>query len=196
MRVGVTGNYASGKGTVCSLFEQYGAVVIDTDIISRELMSPEQEVYYKVLSTFGNAFLKEDMTIDRRKLGSFVFADSERVAVLNSIVHPAILDRVMSLSPDCGKIYMINAPVLFEAGFEHYMDLIIVVKASPDQSISRGMIRDGLSSQEIKERLSHQNSLNEKLQKADYIIDNSGEIDITSKQVYETWNKIINRIHV
>ena len=57
MRVGVTGNYASGKGTVCSLFEQYGAVVIDTDIISRTLMSPEQEVYNKVLSTFGNAFL-------------------------------------------------------------------------------------------------------------------------------------------
>ena len=125
-----------------------------------------------------------------------MFADKERVAVLNSIVHPAIFDRVMSLSPDFGKIYMINAPVLFEAGFEHYMDMIIVVKASPDQSISRGMIRDGLSSQEIKERLSHQNSLNEKIQKADYIIDNSGEIDITRKQVYETWNKIINRIHV
>jgi len=195
MRVGVTGNYASGKGTVCSLFEQYGAIVIDTDIISRELMSPEQETYHKVISAFGKDFVNEDKTINRRKLGSFVFADKERVALLNSIVHPAILERTLYMSSDLKLIYMINAPVLFEAGFDSYMDIIIVVKAAPDQSISRGMIRDKLSSQEIKDRLSHQNSLNEKILKADYIIDNSGEIDITSKQVYDTWNKIINRIH-
>jgi dephospho-CoA kinase len=196
MRVGVTGNYASGKGTVCSLFEQLGAIIIDTDLISRQLMSPDQETYRQVLSAFGKDYLNEDKTINRRKLGSYVFADKERIEVLNSIVHPAILDQTLHLSSNKQNIYMINAPLLFEARFDKYMDMIIVVKASTDQLITRGIIRDSLSSQEIKDRLSHQKSLNEQMEKADYIIDNSGEIDITRKQVNEIWNKIINRIHV
>jgi dephospho-CoA kinase len=194
MRIGVTGNYASGKGTVCSLFEKLGAIVIDTDIISRQLMAPDQEIYQKVVSVFGKDYLNEDATINRRKLGSFVFADKNRIRMLNSIVHPAILEQTLLLSTNSHNIYMINAPLLFEAEFDKYMDLTIVVIASPEQLISRGIFRDGLSSLEIKDRLSHQKSLNEQMGKADYVIDNSGEIDITRKQVNDIWNKIISRI--
>jgi len=193
MRVGVTGNFASGKGTVCEMFHVLGAKVIDTDIIAREIVEPGSTVLSEIISAFGNSFIRSDGTLDRRSLGAYVFEDQIRVNKLNSITHPAILKHTLDQSSDPDTIYMINAPVLFESGFDRHMDRIIVVSADLPQSILRGMKRDGLSSEEIQNRLSHQISLNEKIKHADYVIDNSKDIEFTQKQVCEIWNNLISR---
>ncbi|MGB4268077.1 MAG: dephospho-CoA kinase [Spirochaetota bacterium] len=191
MRIGVTGIYASGKGTVCSMFEQLGAIVIDTDIIAREIVNPPSSVLDMLVQTFGNDILNTDGTLNRRYLAQKVFNDKKLVAQLNSITHPAILHEVMRRSNDRSKIYMINTPLLFETDFYTYMDKNIVVIANTDQVLKRGVIRDGITEDEIKARLNHQISLKEKMKLADYIIDNSLSLENTKKQVEELWKTLI-----
>lgn len=192
MRAGVTGNYASGKGTVCEIFRQLGAVHIDTDIIAREVTEKGSSGLRRITELFGDGFLLPTGELDRRKLGRTVFTDPEKLAALTGVLNPLILERTLNLSNDESMIYMINAPVLFEAGFNAYMDVIIVVSAPVDSSINRGMIRDGLSLEEITSRLNNQISLNEKIKAADYVIDNSGTIEQTRIQAEAIWNSLNN----
>jgi dephospho-CoA kinase len=191
MRVGVTGIFASGKGTVCSMFGELGAEVIDTDLLAREIMEPGSRVLSQLESIFGKNFIDSDGFLKRRELANFVFKNEDLVDKLNSITHPAILDLVDKRSSGSG-IYMVNTPLLFEAGFDKYMDCNIVVTASVDQVIDRGMQRDSISGDEIKERLDHQIPLNEKIKLADYVIDNSGSLEHTKRQVMDIW-KILNQ---
>lgn len=191
MRVGVTGIFASGKGTVCAIFNELGAEVIDTDLLAREIMEPGSPVLSEIESIFGKEFIDKDGSLHRRKLANHVFKDEVLVERLNSITHPAILALVEKRSEGSG-IYMVNTPLLFESGFDKYMDYNIVVTASLDQVIDRGIKRDGISSLEIKERLNHQIPLNEKIKLADYVIDNSGSFEHTKRQVRDIW-KILNQ---
>lgn len=187
MRVGVTGIFASGKGTVCAMFEKLGAVVIDTDIIAKEIMEPGEVGFVEAVKIFGDGFLNEDGTLNRRKFANHIFADKDRVALLNSIMHPIIHERTMSLSAG-DDIYMLNVPLLFETGLDKLMACSIVVVAEREQAIERGMLRDNISEKEIISRLEHQIPLNEKKRLADYIIDNSGTPENTQRQVLQIWN--------
>jgi len=196
MRVGVTGNYASGKGTVCGMFQKLGAIIIDTDIIAREIVEPGSKVFTAIISAFGNSFINTDGSLNRRLLGAFIFADPDRVRKLNAITHPEILSLTLERSANHGSIYMINAPLLFEAGFDSIMDQIIIVSSDYQQSIERGQSRDGLTKEEIQNRLSSQISLNEKIKQADYVIDNSKNLEFTHKQVCEIWNNLITKTTV
>ncbi len=191
MRIGVTGIYASGKGTVCSMFEQLGAIVIDTDIIARDIVIPPSPVLTTLVNTFGNDILNPDGTLNRRYLAQKVFSNKKLVETLNAITHPAILQEVMKRSHDANNIYMINTPLLFETEFYTYMDKNIVVIADTQQVLTRGVLRDGITEEEIKARLNHQISLKEKMKMADYIIDNSGSLENTKKQVEELWKTLI-----
>ena len=192
MRVGVTGNYASGKGTVCEIFRDFGAFHIDTDSISRELTRPGTDGLKQIITRFGSSFLLDSGELDRRKLGKTVFTDTAKLSDLTSILYPLILARTLDLSQDTRKVYMINAPVLFEAGFDSYMDAIIVVATPLLSSIERGILRDGLSHEEVLSRLQNQISLNEKVKSADYVIDNSGTRDQTRIQAEAIWNNLIS----
>ncbi len=194
MKVGVTGIYASGKGTVCGLFEELGARVIDTDIVAREVVDPGSEGLDLLVKEFGAEILAPDGTLDRRAFANAVFGDPARVARLNEITHPLILKKVMEIiarSP--GDIYMINTPLLFESGFNKFMEKNIVVVAGTDQVLKRGVLRDNITEEEIKARLNFQISLNEKVKLADYVIDNSQGIENTKRQVLEIWN-ILTRL--
>jgi len=187
MRIGVTGIFASGKGTVCEIFHELGAGVVDTDLVAREIMEPGREGLARVVDEFGGDFLTGDGGLDRRAFANFVFKDSERVNKLNAITHPIILDEVLRRSSG-NSIYMINTPLLFESAFDKHMDKNIVVVAGDDQVIQRGVKRDSITAEEIKERLNHQIPLKEKIKLADYIIDNSGSLENTRRQVVELWN--------
>jgi dephospho-CoA kinase len=190
MRVGVTGIFASGKGTVCEMFRQLGAGVIDTDIVAREIMEPGQEGLKRVIDAFGTEYLNDDGTLNRRRFAASVFGNDEKVRLLNSITHPAILDIIMERSRG-DMIWMVNTPLLFEAGFNVYMESNIVVTASNEQVLERGSKRDNISKEEIKERLKHQIPLNEKIRLADYVIDNSGTTENTKRQVLDIWKILI-----
>ena len=190
MRVGVTGIFASGKGTVCEMFGELGALIIDTDIIAREIMEPGHEVLKRIIDAFGSEFINSDGTLDRRGFANSVFGNHEKVKILNEITHPAIKNMVIERTSG-DNIYMVNTPLLFEAGFDKFMDYNIIVTANTEQVLSRGSKRDKISEDEIKERLKHQIPLNEKIKLADYIIDNSGSIEHTKGQVVNLWKILI-----
>lgn len=188
MRVGVTGIYASGKGTVCAMFEEMGATVVDTDILAREIVEPGSETLGQLVNEFGSGILNGDGTLNRRTLANIVFKDSSKVAIINSITHPAILQRTIDIAPENSpEIFMINTPLLFESGFDAFMDKNIVVTADRSQAVARGIARDNITENEIEDRLNNQISLNEKVTRADYVIDNSQSIENTRRQVISIW---------
>jgi dephospho-CoA kinase len=193
MKLGITGNFASGKGTVCSFFQELGAIVIDTDIIARDIVSPGSDCLKKIIHAFGDSFVDSSGNLRRRELAIEAFSSNEKTAILNEILHPAIKSKVEELTSDSGKIYVINTPLLFESGFDDIMDVIITVSSDQESLISRGMHRDKISAEEIKKRLSHQFSLKEKEKRSDYVIDNSGDLENTKKQVVAIWNRIFSR---
>jgi dephospho-CoA kinase len=193
MKIGITGNYASGKGTVCSFFHELGAIIIDTDIIARDIVQPGSPCLIAIVKAFGESFRNADGTLKRRELAVEAFSSAEKTAILNGILHPTIKQKVLEITVNPDNIYVINTPLLFESGFDRMMDVIITVSADPESSIERGIKRDKISSEEIKLRLSRQFSLKEKEKRSDYIIDNSGNLENTKKQVVAIWNKIFSR---
>jgi dephospho-CoA kinase len=192
MKVGVTGIYASGKGTVCAMFEELGAKVIDTDILAREVVEPGSIGLKLYVKEFGKKILNADGTLNRRTFANIVFKDTRKVKLINEITHPLISQKMLEIinnTPD--KIYMINTPLLFESDFHKFMDYNITVFANNDQVIERGLSRDNITEIEIKERLNNQISLNEKIKLADYVIDNSSTTENTKRQVLEIWKTLL-----
>ena len=188
MKIGVTGIFASGKGTVCEMFEELGSKTIDTDIIAREVVEPGTEGLKTLVEVFGKEILNDNGTLNRQKLADIVFADPVKVKRLNEITHPLVFKRIMETFEDNpNDIFIVNIPLLFESGFDNYLDKTIVVTANTDQVINRGIKRDSISESDIKKRLNHQIPLNEKIKKADYIIDNSGTLENTKRQVLKIW---------
>ncbi|MFH0975569.1 MAG: dephospho-CoA kinase [Spirochaetota bacterium] len=195
MKIGVTGIYASGKGTVCSMFEELGAKVIDTDILAREVVEPGTQGLEAYVKEFGKEILNADGSLNRRVLANIVFKDPSKVKLINETTHPLILQKmleIISAAPD--KIYMVNTPLLYETDFHKYMDYNIAVFANNDQVIKRGVGRDNITETEIKDRLNNQISLNEKVKLADYVIDNSNTIENTKRQVLEIWKTLQQKI--
>jgi dephospho-CoA kinase len=192
MRIGLTGHYASGKSTVSKMFEKLGASTLDTDVIAREIVEPGKTAYHQILDHFGNSILKADLTLDRKKLASIVFTNKEKLELLNSITHPIILKITLERSANKSKKFIINVPLLFQAGYDIYMDIIIIVTAQDELLIKRGAARDKSTEEDAKLRLISQNSINPYFKKADYIIDNSLSIENTKNQVIEIWNSLIN----
>jgi dephospho-CoA kinase len=188
MKIGVTGIYSSGKGTVCAIFKELGAEVIDTDILARDVVKPGTKGLEMYVKEFGREILEPDGTLNRRRLANIVFKNPEKVKLINDITHPLIhreMEQIINSAPD--RLYMINTPLLFETDFHKYMDKNIVVFANNEQVIKRGIIRDNITETEIKDRLNNQISLNEKIKLADYVIDNSGTTENTKRQVIELW---------
>ncbi|HNR88221.1 MAG TPA: dephospho-CoA kinase [Spirochaetota bacterium] len=194
MNIGVTGIFASGKGTVCEMFRALGARVIDTDILAREVVAPGTEGLNRLVAAFGTDILTPSGELDRRGLALRVFPDPAHVQQVNAIVHPLVLARMLEIvgeAPD--SIYMINTPLLYESGFDRYMHKNIVVTADTEQAISRGMRRDHLTAEEIESRLKHQIPLTQKMHRADYVIDNSSSLENTRRQVIEIWNSLTEK---
>ena len=195
MRIGITGTFASGKGTVCSFFEKLGAIVIDTDILAKEAVSPGSDSLKKIIRVFGKSFISEEGFLKRRELGRYVFQNKSRTEKLNKILHPIILEKTLNLSCDKSKIFVINAPLLFEAGFDKYMEKTIVVKTDENKCIERGINRDKITEEEIRDRINMQFSVNKKIALADYVIDNSKDLNNTKTQVNDLWKIITNSLN-
>ena len=192
MRIGVTGNYSSGKSTVCSFFEELGGAVIDTDIIARQVLEKGSNGLKKIIEVFGEEFLLPDGHLDRRKLAYHVFKSEELTKKLNLIVHPLISDIVIKESMENDRIYFINAPLLFEAKLNPLMEKNIIVVAEEKLMIERGIARDNLSEEEIRDRLSRQFSVKEKIKFSDYVIYNSGDLTETRRQVQDIWKILMS----
>ncbi len=182
MFYGITGGMGSGKSTVSNHIRSLGYVVLDADQISRELMTPGAPLVQKLQRVFGEEIVDGYGELDRRKLAEMVFSDKNKTKRLNKITHDAIYKkiteeykRIMEKNPDA-KVFA-DVPLLFEAGWEDMFDKTILVTAPMDVRIERVKARDGLTEEEIKARMNRQMPEDKKAVKADFVMDNSKDVE-------------------
>lgn len=190
--IGLTGGIGSGKSTVSQMIRRAGIPVICADKYAREVVGPGRKAYKKIVKTFGKEILKKNKTINRLKLGSIVFQSPGKRKILNKIVHPEVLRQMKQETKGLkGKKPAIwDVPLLFEAGFDKMCGVIVLVDSPEKTRIKRLMKRDDLSQSEIKKRMASQMPMKKKRKKADYIIDNSGTIIKTKRQVEQLAKKL------
>lgn len=195
LRVGLTGGLASGKSFVGEALASLGCHLLKADELGHQLLMPDTEVYRRVVEEFGSSILDEAGRINRRALASVVFADPARLARLNAIVHPAVIEeeerwmqRVAAQDPH--GIAIVEAAILIETGSYRRFDRIVLAVCPLEQQIERAMKRDGLSREEVLERLERQMPLEEKKKFADFIIDTSGEKEHTLIQVRRLYEEL------
>ncbi|PYV33125.1 MAG: dephospho-CoA kinase, partial [Acidobacteria bacterium] len=158
---GLTGGVATGKTTVAGMFRDLGAVVIDADEIGHQAISAGQPAYGELLARFGRGILAADGEIDRRRLGALVFADPEKRAALDAIVHPRILRRVEELASEYhaqapGAVILVDAALIFEADIGGRLKKVIVTWCRPEQQLARLVARTGLPLAEAQLRIAAQ----------------------------------------
>jgi len=176
MVVGVTGNYCSGKGVACRVFEEYGYRIIDVDRLGHEALEVKKN---EVIQAFGKGIIGGD-GIDRKKLGRIVFKDPEERKKLETIVHPYMIKRVRSMLEEKT---VINAALLIEMCLFVLCDFVLAIETRDEISIERGVLRDGITKEEAAERLKAQIPIKEKLQYVDKIVENNGSIEEFKKRV-------------
>ncbi len=191
MRVmGITGGVASGKSLVLRQFMNLGAYAIDCDLLSREVVIPCSKAWWEIVRFFGNGIVKKDLAIDRRKLRAIVFSDSEKLTVLEKIIHPEVkrkcierIEAIKRIELEPNVLVVIDVPLLIETGIQEEFDKIIVVYASEETQLKRVMERDGITRDEAKKLIELQMPLVEKLRFADFVINNEGTREETENQV-------------
>lgn len=195
--IGITGGIATGVSTVAEMFRERGAVVIEADRVAREVVTPNTEAYKKIVEAFGKNVVGRDGTIDRKKLAEVIFRDPAARRRLNAITHPEIrrgiqeeVEGLRSTNPNA--IVVIDLPLLLDTtGPEAYeLDGVIVVSAGREQQIERLKRRDKLSQAAAEQRLAAQRPAVEKEAEADWVIDNSGPVEETRRQVELLWQEL------
>lgn len=195
--IGLTGNIATGKSTVCSILEQLGARVIDADQAAHAVLQRGTRPWHSVVEAFGYDILQYDGHIDRRKLGAIVFNDAAKLKTLEQITHPAVgtelalTVRDLLNAPDGqNQVVVVEAVKLYEAGMHEYMDALWVVTAPIHEQKRRLMQKRGMTEIEADARLHSQPALDEKLKRADVIIENGAGIQETRVQVLRAFVSI------
>lgn len=174
--VGLTGGLATGKSTVAGLFRACGAVVLDADVLAREVVQPGKAAWRDIVRTFGKAVLRPDRTLDREALAAIVFSNQAKRRRLNAIVHPRVAREQARLTREIAKkdpkaVVIYDVPLLFEAGVHRRMDRVIVVTADQRTQIARLLRRNHLSRAEALRRIRSQMPLPDKVKLADYVLD-------------------------
>ena len=204
LKVGLTGGIASGKSVVGKMFTELGVHLIQSDKVAHELIAPGGAAHDKVVAQFGTGILNPDRTINRARLAEAAFggARPSRIDELNRIVHPAVIERENAWMEGLARrdphgIAMVEAALILEARAADRFDQLVVVTCRPEQRISRWAARVGVdmdtARSEVTRRAAAQLPEEEKIRAADYVIDNSGSLEETRKQVAETYQKLRRR---
>jgi dephospho-CoA kinase len=197
MRIALTGGIATGKSHVRSQFEALGVPTIDSDTLARDAVAPGTDGLAAVVQRFGAGVLDASGALDRRKLASIVFADPDARLALEQIVHPRVRAEIdaffESLDPDKHRLAIADIPLLYEVGRDRDFDLVIVAAAPPDVQVERVTRRDHVTVAEARQRLSAQMPIEEKVRRADYVIDTAGSMADTNRQVAEILRQIEER---
>ena len=189
--IGLTGNIATGKTTVGRMLEALGAELLDADRIAHEVIEPGGPAYDEVIETFGPEILRDDRTIDRRRLGRIVFNDATALRTLESIVHPPVIRRIDALiERSTAPVVVIEAIKLLETGMADRYDVIWVTTCSEATQRSRLMTLRGLSREEADARIRAQTAQTLKLAQADVVIETNGTLVQTRDQVRAAWRRM------
>ncbi|MFN3330491.1 MAG: dephospho-CoA kinase, partial [Pyrinomonadaceae bacterium] len=176
LKVGLTGSIAVGKSYVCRVFRELGAFVLDADLTAREVVEPNTQGWRLIVENFGKEILNPDGSINRKKLGEIVFADESKRLLLNSIVHPLVIEAQNEWLKECEAknpdgIAIVDAALMIESGSWVRFDKIIVVWCEPSVQLKRLMKRNDLTEEEALRRIKAQMPQEEKKKYADFLID-------------------------
>jgi dephospho-CoA kinase len=198
LRVGLTGGIATGKSTVAAILRELGCHMVDADKIAHRMIDPGATAYEDVVREFGRGILTSDGRVDRSKLAAIVFADPARLARLNAIVHPPVLeaqDRELAAleQTEPHAIAVVEAALLIEAGYTKKLDCLVVTWCTPEQQLARltqkGAGRE-LTIEQARQRINAQMPIEEKRSMADEVIDCSGSLEDTREQVLALFAKL------
>jgi dephospho-CoA kinase len=195
LKVGLTGGIACGKSFVGETLAGKGCLLIQADELGREVMAPGGEAYEGVVKEFGPEILASDGTIDRRKLAARVFGNSDRLARLNALVHPAVIRLEEERIADFARrepqgIAVVEAAILIETGSYKRFDKMILVICREEQQMERAMRRTGAAAADVRARLDSQMTVDEKRKFADFVIDTSGEKGDTLRQTLAIYEEL------
>ncbi|MGW6136717.1 dephospho-CoA kinase [Streptomyces sp. NPDC055140] len=195
LKVGLTGGIGAGKSEVSRLLVERGAVLIDADRIAREVVKPGTPGLAAVVEAFGSDVLAPDGSLDRPALGSIVFADADRLAVLNSIVHPLVGARSAELEAAAtgDSVVVHDVPLLAENGLAPLYDVVVVVDASPETQLDRLVRLRGMSEEDARARMAAQATRDKRLDIADIVIDNDVPLDELHRRVDAVWADLAQR---
>jgi len=195
--LGLTGGVGSGKSTVGRLLAERGAVVIDADLVAREVMAPGMQAHDAVAERFGPEAVAADGTIDRPALAALVFADPTARRDLNAIVHPAVREEILAQVEGVGAaqpdaIVVLEVPLLAEVGRDRYpVAGVLVVDVPVELAVTRLVSGRGFSEEEAWARIAAQATRDERRAVADEVIDNSGDLDHLRSEVDRAWAWIL-----
>ena len=194
-RVGLTGGIATGKSVVRAELERLGVPTIDADLVARDVVAPGTSALTAILDRFGTGVLT-DGALDRRKLGSIVFADDAARRDLEEIVHPAVKTAINAWLDTMSRQHNLAVaviPLLYETGRERDFDVVITTACRSEEQLRRVMTRDSLSELQARQRINAQLSTEEKVRRADYAIWTDGTHENTKRQVVETLEQLARR---
>lgn len=191
--LGLTGGIATGKSTVSSFLRQLKIPIIDADVIARQVVALGSVGLKQLSDTFGSEFLNQDHSLNRSKLGRLVFSDPHKLVQLNAIMQPLIAaeikQQILAYQQQQTPLIVLDAPLLFEQHHEKKVDFVMVVSVPPKLQLKRLMQRDQVSRIDAEQRIKSQWSVTQKQAQADVVIDNSGSVADTEKQVLHWLNK-------
>ncbi len=194
MILGLTGNIASGKSTIAAELRKRGAVIIDADQLARQVVEPGNPTLEKIAEVFGSQVLTTAGGLDRDLLGRLIFADESKRNQLNAIIHPAIAALADAQMRELAgrrdiPLLVYEAPLLYEVGADARVDRVLLIRVDPQVQLQRLMSRNGFSELEARQRIASQMDQSEKERRADFVIDNSGSLELTLEQVDQFWSR-------
>ncbi|MFG2448969.1 dephospho-CoA kinase [Streptomyces sp. M41(2017)] len=195
LKVGLTGGIGAGKSEVSRLLVEHGAVLIDADRIAREVVEPGTPGLAAVVDAFGEDVLTAEGALDRPRLGSIVFADPEKLATLNAIVHPLVGTRSRTLeeAAPADAVVVHDVPLLAENGLAPLYDLVIVVDARPETQLDRLVRLRGMTEDDARARMAAQAPREKRLAVADIVIDNDVPLADLERRVADVWGDLVRR---
>jgi dephospho-CoA kinase len=192
---GLTGGMGSGKTTVGKLFKALGAYVLDADEICRSLVEPGKPAWREIVDLLGNGILRDDQTLDRRKIADVVFNDPEKKKALEAILHPRVMEEEQTLYTDIlegdpGALVIIDAALLIESENYRKVDKVIVIACDEETQLRRIMAKNMFSREDAQRRLQQQMPLKEKIKFADYVLHNDSELSELKKKVEALFHQL------
>ena len=190
--IGLTGGIGTGKSEAARILQELGAVIINADQVGHEAYTPHSEIWQEAVKAFGEDILQPNGEIDRKKLGGIVFSDPEHLARLNRIMHPRmakmVAERIKLLAEQGKSVVVLEAAILFEAGWDSLVDEVWSTDSPEELVIGRLQARNGLSEEEARRRIGAQMSASERRRRSNVVIDNSGDLADLGRAIQSLWN--------
>lgn len=196
--IGLTGGIGTGKSTVAQVLENQGAPILNADLVGHEVYLPGRPAYHEIIAAFGDSIVAQDGTIDRKKLGPIVFADPRNLAKLNAITHSRMKgmmrEKLVDIEKQGHEIAVLEAALLLEAKWDDLADEIWVTVTEPEIAAARVAERSGLAREQVMERIRSQMTNQERMARANVVIDTNGDMAGTEKQALDNWEKVRDRL--